>query len=268
MTSILHIWDQAGVGCILAKYQEQIGHETLVIKRKGFDKFGIFSYYKGKEVKSFLAMQFLRIAEKLASNYDIIHIHDLMELVPRIKKKYNGKKVILHYHGSRLRNTSQEERENYEKYADLILVSTPDLKDYVDGEYLPNPVDTKLFSHRDVIHNEKVLSFMTESETPEIIEKLLKKQKINLKYETISRKEKPILYEEMPKFLSNYEYLIDLKYFNGAPIPAYSTLGLQALSLGLKVLNHNYEIVEGLPDIHKPENVVQELEKKYSKILK
>jgi hypothetical protein len=267
MTSILHVWDQAGVGCILAKYQEQIGHETLIIKRKGFDKFGIFSYYKGKEIKSFLGNQFLRSAEKLASNYDIIHIHDLMELVPRIKKKFDKKKVVLHYHGSRLRNTSQEERKDYEKYADLILVSTPDLKDYVDGEYLPNPVDTKLFSYREVTHNEKALSLMTESETPEIIEKLLKKQKIDLKYETISRKEKPIQYEEMPKFLSNYEYYIDLKFDKfGNNRKFFSMTGLQALSIGIKVLDYNFKIVKNLPDIHKPENVVKELENKYSKL--
>ena len=264
---ILHVWDQAGVGCILAKYQKQLGYETQIIKRAGFDKFGIFSYYKGKEFKSFIGTQFLRTAEKFAKNYDIIHIHDLFQMIPRIKKKYNNKKIVLHYHGSKLRNTPHEKRKNCEKQANLILVSTPDLTDFVNGEYLPNPVDTNLFSQRKVLHDGKALCFMTQSETSETVEKLLKSQGITLEYEIISRKERPRQYKEMPKFLSNYEYYIDLKFDElGNNRKFFSMTGLQALSLGLKVLDYNFEIVKNLPDIHKPENVVKQLEKKYHEI--
>jgi hypothetical protein len=267
MTSILHVWDQAGVGCILAKYQKQLGHETQVIKRVGFDRFGILSYYKQKEIKVFLGNQFLRAAEKFAKDYEIIHIHDLFQMIPRIKKKYNNKKIVLHYHGSKLRNTSHEKRENCEKQADLILVSTPDLTHFVDGKYLPNPVDTELFSQRKILHNGKALSLMTKSETSETVEKLLKSRKIVLEYETISRERKPIQYKEMPKFLSNYEYYIDLKFDeSGNNRKFFSMTGLQALSLGMKILDYNFKIVKNLPDIHKPENVIKQLEKKYYEI--
>ena len=35
--------------------------------------------------------------------------------------------------------------------------------------------------------------------------------------------------------------------------------GLQALSLGQKILNYDFKIIQGLPNEHKPENVVKKL---------
>lgn len=32
---ILHVWDQAGVASILAKYQKKLGHDSEVIRREG-----------------------------------------------------------------------------------------------------------------------------------------------------------------------------------------------------------------------------------------
>ena len=69
-----------------------------------------------------------------------------------------------------------------------------------------------------------------------------------------------MFYNDMPNFLSNYEYLIDLKYINGKNIGKFvSMTGLQALSLGLKILNYDFKIIQGLPNGHKPENVVKKL---------
>jgi len=259
------VWDQAGVGCIIAKYQSKLfGHETKVIKRKGFDGFGILSYYGGEEFRAFAGMQFLRTAEKIAENYDIIHIHDLYNLVPRIKKRYPEKGVFLHYHGTRLRETPQEKRTKYEQFAEKIFVSTPDLTEFVDSVYIPTPVDRELFSAREVEENRKALCIMTKAETPEIISELLKEHKISLRYETRSRDAKPVQYREMPELLKKYEMLMDLKVHNRSVMKAYSMTGLQALSLGLKVLNHDFKIVRGLPDIHLPENVVKTLEAQYN----
>ena len=49
---VLHINDQAGVACILAKYQRINGMESKVLSLNSiltnykFDKFGIFKFYK------------------------------------------------------------------------------------------------------------------------------------------------------------------------------------------------------------------------------
>ena len=43
---ILHINDQAGVACILVKYQRINGEESKVLSYNKIDKFGILNYYK------------------------------------------------------------------------------------------------------------------------------------------------------------------------------------------------------------------------------
>jgi len=145
-------------------------------------------------------------------------------------------------------------------FADKILVSTQDLEKLVDCIYLPNPVDTEHFSPRKINKNNKALCILGQTETPEIISNLLKNHDITLNYETISREKEPIFYKDMPNFVSNYEYLIDLKYINGKYIGKFlSMIGLQALSLGLEVLNYDFKIIQGLPNEHKPENVVKKL---------
>jgi hypothetical protein len=265
MTKILHVWDQAGVACVLAKYQQKLGHESKVIKRAGFDKMKIFSFYRGTEFKTMFGSKFLKIAEKEAGKYDIIHVHDLFNLVPNLKKKYPNKKIILQYHGSRLRKTPQEKRSKDECFADKILVSTPDLKEFVDSEYIPNPIDTEHFSIKKKIRNNKALCIMTESETKEEVSKFLKKYKIELNYDEISRKDNPVLYNDMPNFLSHYEYYIDLKIDElGNNRKFLSMTGLQALSLGVKVLNYNFKIINKLPEQHYPENVIEKLMKIYN----
>ena len=78
--------------------------------------------------------------------FDIIHIHDLDEIIPWLKHLYHSKPVILHYHGTRVRNRWKE-RENFWRKADAILVSTPDLLEGAPKStiYIPNPIDTDLF---------------------------------------------------------------------------------------------------------------------------
>ena len=43
---VLHINDQAGVSCILAKYQRMNAIESKVLSSNIIDKFGILKFYK------------------------------------------------------------------------------------------------------------------------------------------------------------------------------------------------------------------------------
>jgi hypothetical protein len=53
-----------------------------------------------------------------------------------------GEKLVIHHHGSEFRFKGEE--YIYSKFADNILVSTPDLLEWApDGIWLPNPIDTK-----------------------------------------------------------------------------------------------------------------------------
>jgi len=42
---ILHVWCQAGVACLMAKAQRELGHTAHVVKRKGFDGLGQDDFY-------------------------------------------------------------------------------------------------------------------------------------------------------------------------------------------------------------------------------
>ena len=42
---ILHVWDQAGVAFVLAKYQRLQGHDSRAIMVREYDKYGIGRFY-------------------------------------------------------------------------------------------------------------------------------------------------------------------------------------------------------------------------------
>ena len=264
---IIHVWDQAAVACTLSKYQKKIGHDSIVVKRNGYDPHRIMDFYKEKTLNVKFNKIFNWLVVQKAKNFDIIHIHDHFRLSEILRKKYPKKKIILHYHGSVLRLTPRKILEKYENKVDCILVSTPDLLDFVDATYLPNPIDMEHFSPRKVSENGKTISFMSKFESQDLLEKLLEKNKISLKVNFHDRTKNPVNYYNMPEYLSQFEYLIDLKLvYNHNPAPAYSCLGLQALSLGLKVVNYNFKIENKFPVQHKPETVINQLMKIYGSI--
>jgi hypothetical protein len=106
---ILHINDQAGVACILAKYQRNNGIHSKVLSSNSilitykFDKSGILKYYKDY-VDIVEGINFVDYCISEAKDADVIHIHSMEELVIKMRKRFgNSKKIILHYHGTDLR---------------------------------------------------------------------------------------------------------------------------------------------------------------------
>ena len=267
MTKIIHFWDQAGVSCVIAKHQRRLGHKVEVIKRAGFDPFGIIDFYGETTIKTLLGRGFLKFAIKKAKDFDVIHIHDLIKLVPQMRSQFNDKTIILHYHGNFTKDIIPENRKDAESCADTVLVSTPDLLKYVDATYLENPVDIDHFSSREINQNNQAVSLMTKAETKEAVENQLTSHGYSLNLNAIPRNLKPVPYSSMPEFLEKFEYLVDIKFYQGKVIQAFSLLGLQALSLGLKVINYEYKITQGLPKEHYPENVLKKLMKIYHQLL-
>lgn len=144
--NILHVWDQAGVSSILAKYQNKLGHHAEVIKREGFDKYEINKFY-GTTIYHGRAIRFYRYILKRSKAFDIIHVHGVMEIVPLLRKP-----TVLHFHGSDLREVGfWGFIENWiaQKLVDKVLVSTPDLLSKLPkAEWLPTPIDTELFNSK------------------------------------------------------------------------------------------------------------------------
>ena len=190
LLNVLHIHDQAGVACILAKYQRFNGIESKVVSYNKIDKYGILKFYKDY-VDLVDRSNFAEYCLSEAKNAHIIHVHSAEQLVIKMRKAYgNSKKIVLHYHGTDIRGLKNKNnvyspfiqnttirtksfaakvknrlrlmqmgyyrslRIESQRLANEILVSTPDLlKLLPHAKYLPNPVDVDHFSKDDTIHN-------------------------------------------------------------------------------------------------------------------
>lgn len=271
---VLHVWNTAGVASVIAKFQQKIlGWYTNVLVMEKFDPYGLTTY--GTIVKG---PKYLFVAKVLAEarKYDILHIHDFDKIVPLIKRIYPRKKIVLHYHGSRIRG-KWNERKKYWSKANAILVSTKDLLHGApsDAVHLPNPVDTDLFKPLNLKREKKGL-VIVKTGRKHMWKRLVKHadelaEKLGLEYDVIIADDTPIPYKEMPIILNSYEYFMDLPHgYTEADflINEISKTGLEALACKTKVITWNGDVLRDLPEEHRPENVVKKLEKIYTYIVK
>ena len=308
---IVHINDQAGVACILAKYQRYTGIESKVLLINSlltnykFDKFGIFNFYKDY-VNIFPGSNYVDYCISEAKDADIIHIHSMEELVIKMRKTFgNSKKIILHYHGTdirglkptfsplqnmktrtkvfaaKIRNRVRLIKMGYfkslptlriesQKQADEILISTIDLLSLLpNAKYLPNPVDVEHFSkdNTDIINkfNNNALIIKTQTGNIEKTLQYCKENNIDLKIDVFDRTKMPMLYEKIPNFLKKYKVYVDIRVVNDKILESLSKTALESLACGLKVLNYKLEYLDKLPEMHNPENVINQLENIYNK---
>jgi len=254
------------VSYLLAGHQRDAGHVVDVIKRDGFDPFRIADYY-GYGLKRFHAGRwFIRHVMRLAHDYDIIHVHSIPSLVPELRKRYPEKNIVLHWHGSELMRVGCLGSGLYGKQADLVLVATEDLLRYAPGAvWLPSPVDTDLFSHRDVGDGDSCL-YLGERNQWRIAKSVfgenydMPDMEISCFFSDVD----PVPYADMPRFLSQYGSYLDIKLDGSGGINTVESLtALQALSLGMRVLGPDGFVLDGLPDMHRAGNVATSLDNLY-----
>jgi len=260
---VLHVGNVAGVACVIAKFMDRMfGTESLVATRKVFDKYGLTTYGETWDCGSKV---FTAKCLWLARKFDIVHVHDFDKLVPLLKLFYRSKPVVLHYHGSRIRGRWKE-RKKYWNKADVLLYSVKDVESENMPEtaiWMPNPVDTSMF-HPVPECLKKPNSALTFSHNADDLAlKLAVEKDLHL---TINQRGVP--YSEMPNLLSRFQYYIEVKRDREGRVlgkgNSVSMIALQALACGLKVVKWDGKIMEKLPDIHKPENVVSKLVKIYN----
>jgi glycosyltransferase involved in cell wall biosynthesis len=288
---ILHINDQAGVACILAKFQEKQGVKSKVIAIA--DKYGIKEYYKNNVI---LVEQenFYTACINEADSYDILHLHSVDALVYKLRRKYGKKKkIILHYHGTDLRgsykkSTSAELRlkrvgvriknklwllkngytgslqGTMQHLADIVLVSTPDLLKFANNSsYLPNPVDTELFNESTSIlnkdYNYDAITIKTEAIDIQKAINYIKDRNLSHNIYILDRIHNPTQYKDMPDLLKKYTTYIDIKFVNGKLLESSSKTALESLACGLDVLNYQLKYTNKLPHQHEALNVVENL---------
>lgn len=295
--NILHVWDQSGVACILSKYQNKLGHNAKVVRRLNYDPYGIYEFYKDL-VEFVNEHDYLELCLKHARGADVVHIHSRTDVLFYLRKKLEKKpKILMHFHGSDLRgikrNYSHQEivsipklflknlnskrirqRNNLmaEKYADKILLSTPDLRDeikYADPVILYNPVDTDHFciSKKQITNVENsYFTFSTEATSnTNWIMKYCKQFGID-NLQIIDRTKYPITYKEMPNFLKSFNTYVDIRYVNDTLLKNFSKTALESLACGLKVIDYELKTWDILPDANEPTNVVKKVMGIYEEI--
>jgi hypothetical protein len=267
---ILHIWDQAGVACILAKHHRRLGNEVHIMKRAGYDPFGIFEFY-GETLLDADGKSFLNAALKKAEEYDVVHVHSLFKIVPELKRKYGRKKLVLHYHGSEARKQTKEQiQKQAEEMCDVVIGSTRDLEQFTNSKmiYVPNPIDTEHFSHSGSHHSRdgKAFTFKTTGSDIAWVMRHLAENGIGVSVDVLDRQASPIPYSDMPGVISRYDVYVDMKYIQNTLLQALSKTALECLACGLRVLDHKLDYVEMLPSEHQPGKVAQDILQIYDKL--
>ena len=295
---ILHVWDQAGVACILAKYQRRQGYSSSVLRVKGQDKYGINKFYS--DLIIFCSEQdFIQRSLREADSAQLIHVHSRIDVIEPLRERYGrSKKIILHYHGTDIRGFSSpvmhhkhghlasilpnsksilkkliRRKSGYivknrkaQLAADGILVSTPDLLKLVKrASYLPNPVDIEHFKPDDYQLDRGKRALTIRSEVTDIDWALdyCKRNKVDLDIETYDRTQNPIMYQDMPSFLKRYNTYVDIRLVNGKILENLSKSALESLACGLEVLDYHLMYHRGLPSEHDPSEVLSKLENIY-----
>lgn len=260
---ILHIWDQAGVACILAKHQRKLGHDVRILKRAGYDPFGIFDFYR-EPLLNTDGKSFIKSAIVQASQCEAIHVHSLYKIIPELRKRYPEKKLVLHYHGSEARKEIKDSVQlQAEQDSDAVIGSTDDLKPYVGNAmiHVPNPIDTDHFKPgaESCGSRKGAFTFKTTGANMEWVLSHLKDKGIETQVEVLDRQDYPIPYSLLPRTLAQYSLYVDLKHVGGKLLQSSSKTALECLACGLQVLDHNLKYSKDLPDEHLPDAVARKV---------
>lgn len=307
MLNILHVWDQAGVACVLAKYQRMQGCQSQVVITSNADKFGIYDFYSGKGIVDVVdsPQDFVQECLTRAEKADVVHVHSRAELVPALRKKFGNKiTIVLHYHGTDIRGLKKKyslphrsvasdlavaaiyaarriknRRINpqAQKTADMVVVATPDLVELAPqgSIYVSNPVDVDHFRPASKSTGEnsgqnndgKALTFNTETADLPRVVRHFEKSNLPYKLEVYDRTKNPIKYGDMPAFLGRYEAYADIRYVNGRVLENLSKTALEALACGLKVIDYQRNVHIRLPQEHDPAAVASRFIGMYQNLL-
>jgi len=297
---ILHIWDQAGVAFVLAKYQRLKGHDSKVIMVREYDKYGIGKFYNQYVIDATLD-NFDQKSVDEAHSADILHIHSRSDMVFKFREEFgNSKKIILQYHGTDIRGIKKQKLPHRSKLSDLavrgiftyrrlrdlilikkrihtkaqrladaVIVSTPDLLPLVSKAiYLPNPIDTDHFKPDKISsrpERAQALTMVTEAIDIQLTLSYGKKNNLKLDIDVYNRIRDPIMYGDMPAFLKKYGVYVDVRFVDGKILQNLSKTALEALACGLDVLDYKSNRRHGLPVEYDPMNVTSRLETIYSR---
>ena len=133
-----------------------------------------------------------------------------------------------------------------------VYISTPDMardvsqhKEVPVFEYIPNPVDLEHFTRRKEANVGTAFYLTQWYESADKARETAKQLGLHLSVldrmekETMAVKGRGMPYKDFPRFMQDFEYFIDRHN-----IPSLSKTALEALAMGLKVINWEGKILE------------------------
>ncbi len=270
MIRIIHVFDQAGVAFVLAKFQQLQGHESKVITTESSDKYGIKDFYSDQIIYVKSENEFLRESLKYAKSADVIHIHSRIDALLFLHKELgNSKRIILHYHGTDIRGLKRIKLPHRSRLSDLAIKSIYKYRTIHDKLLLKSKLhDTEHFFpdcfEKGLVSDKDALTMDTEATDCNLAMQLCRKNNIRINIDVYDRMKVPIMYKDMPRFLKRYAVYVDIRYVNGQLLPNLSKTALEALACGLRVLNYRLQYHDNLPVEHQPLNVLSRLQSIYT----
>ena len=283
---VVHIGNTAAQSAFTAHHMKQVRHRIIALKR--LDPFGISNRYtKDSTARITNKIAWAIAIWRLTRTADLVHVNAIVHKRARhIAMRYAFRRpYVLNYHGSEVRTFSPEQRARYEGKARAILVSTPDLLQYKYTQtptLVPTMVDTDLFSRRPVPANGRGLCLLKPDQSfVDTLQTLRDTGYGDITWTFVRRHPHPRHpddlrdgvvhrvrpYVEMPDWVASYEYFADISMEGDTRMDARSISGLQAASVGCKVVDLHGNMINDVPAQHRPENVCAKLYKVYRGVI-
>jgi len=242
MVKVLYLWNTAGTHSPVATWLIDHGHDARIIMRSSYDKYGNTRISKGAVMVDSSGDFYLSLIRHILV-YRPTHIHVNANIPALVLARLLAPTtpIVLQYHGNDVRFRSKVHPEA--TLADKVIVSTPDLARF--GEWFDRPIES-MFHYRGGRKKGTALLVYTSyfPDKRAIAKSLCAKKGIELRI--LDRDvEGGVPFEELPSFLSMFEYYLD---FKGISDPkTCSKMALEAMACGCKVIT-DYDIDRVLDD--------------------
>jgi len=239
---VLILWNTGGSLAEVCDWLNKNGHESVIIMRSEYDKYGHTSRVSGSVMVD-SARDFYSTCIKYLKEWNPTHIHvsTIIRALVLARQYQRRTPIVFEYHGGEIRSRKKPHPEV--SLADIVAVSTNDLLKYGDI-WLDRPIPSWFEYKGGRVQGTALMTYHPNyhKDQREMAKKWCQERGVDLTI--IDRSvDAPIPYEEMPEFLSKYEYYLE---FKGFPELSLSKNAIEAIACGCKVVADAYpnEIID------------------------
>jgi len=280
--TVIHLNDEEGMPQLIAKYcGEELGFQHKIVAEKSNRKL-CKEYFKIYPTIYVDKRKLKKTIKTVGFIGDIIHVHQSYELLDLAIRFFSDSRPIIFTFNSYTKYKLKSKQ--YSKLAAITISNKENWRSFESSSnilYSPPIIDTELFRNRYKTYNHGVAIWVVKNQeeidkiTPTLNKHYRKSAKILVL--SLTNQEKTITpYSKVPELLDYGEFVYDLTLNSEKELnEGFSTIGLQALALGKKVIVNNQGRLEmhstDIPEENKPENCAKLwktiYEKRFKKIV-